>query len=54
MAQKKKATSKTLGKKDLKKTKGGLNFAITGNNAINQLDVKLAPGIDPASLSRFK
>ena len=57
MAAKKKA-KKTLGKKDLKKTKGGLNFAITGNQAMkwpeSQVGVKIDASIDPASLQRFK
>ena len=58
MAQKKKAKSKTMGKKDLKKTKGGLNFAITVDNAMKWPDSQLNPQvnttIDPASLQRFK
>ena len=59
MAQKKKAKkSKTMGKKDLKKTKGGLNFAITVDNAMkwpeSQLNTQINTSIDPASLQRFK
>ena len=58
MAQKKKAKAKTMGKKDLKKTKGGLNFAISSDSAMkwpeSQLNTQINTSIDPASLQRFK
>lgn len=62
MAQKKKAKSKTvgkaMGKKDLKKTKGGLNFAVSSDSAMkwpeNQVNSSINISVDPASLQRFK
>ena len=57
MAQKKKAKkTKTMGKKDLKKTKGGLNFASPTLTTvkIDSTNLTLDTSLNPISLNFFK
>jgi len=58
MAPKKKAKAKTLGKKDLKKTKGGLNFAAPTGSSVKidflKSDLTINNTVSPDSINLFK